>query len=51
MKEERTICPLSMSGPADMDLVNCVQEGCAWWDEDSQQCAVLTLAKYVKKVK
>lgn len=47
--ENEKYCPLSMSAPADCDLVRCCEENCAWWNEDTQSCAVLTLAKAARK--
>lgn len=47
-----TICPLSISSPDDPDnlpLVPCRRGECAWWDEDAQKCAVLVIARAVKR--
>lgn len=46
---EYTYCPLSMSAPADIDLLPCTEK-CAWWDEEAQACAMLVLARAAKKV-
>lgn len=27
---------------------NCEEEGCAWYDEESRQCAVLSIAKSLR---
>lgn len=48
--KEKKFCPLSMSAPADMDLISCCREKCGWWDEDTQSCAVVSLAKSMRKV-
>ena len=47
MAEEVKTCPLTASVA---DPAPCDEEHCAWWDEDSRQCAMLTIAKSVKKV-
>lgn len=43
MENDKKLCPLSqgtvMCGPK-----------CAWWDEDAQACAVLVIAKTMRKV-
>jgi len=44
METEKKICPLSMSCP-------CQEQRCAWWDEDSQDCAAVVLARAMKKRK
>ena len=31
--------------------LTCCQERCAWWDEDAQACALLVIAKVLKKRK
>ncbi len=33
--------PLSMSCPIDIPLCPCQKQRCAWWDEDSQDCAAV----------
>lgn len=51
MSENRKLCPLSMNAPADVPiLLKCQEEACGWWDEDTQACAVLTLARSMRKV-
>ena len=47
----RKICPLSMSCPEDIPLCPCQKQRCAWWDEDSQDCAAVVLARAMKKRK
>ena len=47
---ENKICPLSIMSPAECPFMNCKKNECAWWDEDSQACALLTLARSVRKV-
>lgn len=44
MADEK-ICPLSMSIDYRYSLVPCLHKRCAWWDEDAQMCAILTIAK------
>ena len=51
MENEKKICPLSMSYPKDTSLCPCQKQMCAWWDEDSQACALLVMAKALKKRK
>ena len=48
--DDKKICPLSMSGPGDMDVVFCCREKCAWWDEAAQACAMAVLATAARKV-
>ena len=45
MESEKKICPLSMSCPEDIPLCPCQKQRCAWWDEDSQDCAAVALAR------
>lgn len=47
----KKICPLSMSCPEDIPLCPCQKQRCAWWDEDSQDCAAVVLARAMKKRK
>lgn len=49
METETKICPLSISCPSDTPL--CQEQRCAWWDEDSQECAAAVLARAIKKRK
>ena len=51
MENEKKICPLSISSPSDTPLCLCQKEMCAWWDEDSQDCAAVVLARVMKKRK
>lgn len=51
MESEKKICPLSMSLPPDTPLSVCQKQRCAWWDEDSQDCAAVVLARAIKKRK
>ena len=51
METETKICPLSMSCPEDIPLCPCQKQRCAWWDEDSQECAAAVLARAIKKRK
>lgn len=50
MSKEQKFCPLSMSAPADIPILKYQEEACAWWDEDAQACAILTLARSIRKV-
>lgn len=47
MENKNYICPLN---PKFDEGVYCVKGICAWWDEDAQACALLTLARSVRKV-
>ena len=40
-------CPLNASTD---EVLPCCRERCAWWDEDAQACALLVMAKAVRKV-
>lgn len=51
MENEKKICPLSMSCPGDIPLCTCQKQRCAWWDEDSQDCAAVVLMRAIKKRK
>lgn len=50
MSEDRKLCPLSMSGPEEVPILKCQEDSCGWWDEDTKTCAVLTLARSMRKV-
>lgn len=39
-------CPLN---PSEDQVLMCSLEKCAWWDEDSQACAAVVLARAMKK--
>lgn len=45
--ENKVYCPLN---PDTEQPLPCCKEKCAWWDEDAQACAVMVLAKAVRKV-
>lgn len=47
METETKICPLLK----DRALEPCRKQMCAWWDEDSQDCAAVVLARAIKKRK
>lgn len=49
MENWEKICPLSMSCPKDTSLCPCQKQRCAWWDEDSRDCAAAVLARAIKK--
>lgn len=44
------ICPLSVILPAECPFMNCKENECAWWDEDAQACALLSLAKSTRRI-
>ena len=41
-------CPLN---PSEDQALLCSGENCAWWDEDSQNCVAVVLARAIKKRK
>ena len=47
-KEQKKYCPLNASVD---EVLPCCQERCAWWDEDAQACALLVMAKALKKTR
>jgi len=38
------ICPLSLASDRDK-IEPCMEEGCAWWDADNKQCALLSVVQ------
>lgn len=47
MNDNKKWCPLN----PDTDInIPCTKEHCGWWDEDKNQCAVVTLAKEISKI-
>lgn len=46
--DEKKFCPLN---PSEDEALTCISSKCAWWDEDSQSCAMLVLARAVKKAR
>ena len=43
------ICPIKCAGVIAQDYIKiddapCEKEGCAWYDKDRRQCAILTMA-------
>lgn len=46
--EPKKYCPLNASTG---EVLICCQKRCAWWDEDAQECALLVIAKALKKRK
>jgi len=55
-KPRALVCPLLATRPATLDdsvkrmvgasIPNaCMQEGCAWWNAETMECAVLSLAR------
>ena len=47
---ENKICPLSIMSPAECPFMHCKKTECAWWDEDAQECSLLSLAKAVRRI-
>ena len=41
-------CPMN---PSTGEVLSCCQDRFAWWDEDAQACALLVIAKALKKRK
>lgn len=46
--DEKKFCPLN---PSEDTALPCISSKCAWWDEDSQSCAMMVLARAVKKAR
>ena len=46
--EPKKYCPLNASAD---EVLRCCRERCALWDEDAQACALLVMAKALKKRK
>lgn len=44
----KKFCPMN---PSEDEALTCCQDKCAWWDEDSQSCAMLVMAQAVKKAR
>lgn len=50
--EKKSLCPMTFNIPPDQthpSTSNCVQEWCAWWNEECQKCAMVILADSVRK--
>jgi hypothetical protein len=47
------MCPITFAGNVEnytiADLV-CVKESCAWWDNQCQQCLMVTIANGIKRI-
>ena len=52
MENEKLFCPLFLSSDQfdTTESCRCKEEKCAWWDEDTQACSVLTLTKAVRRI-
>ena len=47
MDNQKKYCPIN---PDTENIIYCCESKCAWWDENSQACAVLVIARESKKV-
>ena len=50
--QETILCPMSFNIPPDKECpgtFDCIQERCAWWNVESQKCAMAVLADSVRK--
>ncbi len=45
LRETVQICPLSFASPR--STCPCLKEGCAWWHEKCEQCAILSLPRII----
>lgn len=46
---DKKICPLSFSSPKDYDLCECKEKKCAWWDDFTGHCAILSISRHGAK--
>lgn len=50
--QEKILCPMSFNIHPDKecpDTFDCIQERCAWWNVESQKCAMAVLADSIRK--
>lgn len=50
--QETILCPMSFNIPPDKECpgtFDCIQERCAWWNVESQKCAMAVLADSARK--
>lgn len=52
MENEKLLCPLFLSSDQfnTTESRRCLEEKCAWWDENTQACSILSLAKAVRRI-
>ena len=51
-EQEKILCPMSFNIPPDKECpgtFDCIQERCAWWNVESQKCAMVVLADSIRK--
>ncbi|KKN74694.1 hypothetical protein LCGC14_0387360 [marine sediment metagenome] len=39
------------SGNEELELVDCYNDGCAWWDQEHSQCSMRTISNALVKIK
>ncbi len=52
LDQGKTLCPMTFNIPPDEGFpatFNCIQERCAWWNAESQKCAMAVLADSARK--
>ena len=50
--QEKILCPMSFNIHPDKECpgtFDCIQERCAWWNVESQKCAMAVLADSIRK--
>lgn len=50
--QKKSLCPMTFNIPPEETYDStpyCVQERCAWWNEECQKCAMVILADSVRK--
>lgn len=45
------ICPMISYQNKYCDDMDCKENKCAWWDEENEQCAILSIVSHNKKIK
>lgn len=43
MSEDKKYCPICFASLRD-DVSKCLEEECAWWDENTKKCSILLIA-------
>lgn len=52
LDQGKTLCPMTFNIPPDKTYPatsNCIQERCAWWNVESQKCAMAVLTDSARK--
>lgn len=48
----KNLCPMCFNIPPDKEypgIFDCIRERCAWWNDESQKCAIAVIADSVRK--